>query len=192
MYMNTPTFKLIKDLEEKTGIIISKAEHLLTLSTQALQQRPADGGWNALECIEHLNRYGEFYLPEIRKRIAQSPFPPSATFKAGMLGNYFAKSMEPKAGTRKMKTFKDKDPIHTSLNRQCIETFIEQQHEMLALLESARRVDLSRTKTSISISRLITLKLGDTLRFVINHNERHIAQALAALPAVKMDKIVSS
>lgn len=186
--MNTPTFNLIKELEEKTKLLISRAENLLTLSTQALQQRPDDGGWNALECIEHLNRYGNFYLPEIRKRITQSPFPPSAVFKPGMLGSYFTRSMEPKNGTKKMKTFKDKDPIHTSLTKHCIEIFIGQQQEMLALLQSARKVDLNRTKTSISITKLITLKLGDTFRFVITHNERHMAQAFAAISAEKTGK----
>jgi DinB superfamily len=186
--MNTPTSALIGALENQTKVIITKAEYLLTINEAGLKQRPSNGGWNALECMEHLNRYGNFYLPEIRKRITQSPFPPSATFKPGMLGNYFAKSMEPKEGTKKMKTFKDKDPMHAHLSKQCIETFIAQQHDMLALLQSARKVDLNRTKTSISITKLITLKLGDTFRFVINHNERHMAQAMAALPAIKMQK----
>ncbi|RXM56703.1 hypothetical protein BOQ60_25350, partial [Chryseobacterium sp. CH1] len=31
-------------------------------------------------------------------------------------------------------------------------------------------IDLEKTKTSISISKLIKLKLGDTFRFVIYHN----------------------
>jgi uncharacterized damage-inducible protein DinB len=186
--MNTPTSALIGTLENQTKALITKAENLLNLNGESLKHRPANGGWNALECIEHLNRYSNFYLPEIRKRITKSPFPPSANFKPGVLGNYFAKSMEPKEGTKKMKTFKDKDPIHTHLDKQCIETFIEQQHDMLALLQIARKVDLNRTKTSISITKLITLKLGDTFRFVINHNERHMVQAMAALTAIKMQK----
>jgi uncharacterized damage-inducible protein DinB len=60
------------------------------------------------------------------------------------------------------------------------------------LLQSAREVDLNRTKTAISITKLITLKLGDTFRFVITHNERHMAQALATLPAIKMDRMAAT
>jgi len=190
--MNTHTSALINGLQEKTRNLISKATYLLNLTEETLRQRPATGGWNALECMEHLNRYGDFYLPEIRKRIEQSPFPPASTFKPGVLGNYFVKSMEPKEGTKKMKTFKDKDPIHTTLDKQSIKTFIEQQQEMLALLQSARGVDLNRTKTAISITKLITLKLGDTFRFVITHNERHMAQALATQPAIKMDRMATT
>jgi hypothetical protein len=45
------------------------------------------------------------------------------------------------------------------------------------LLDKAKNVSLGKTKTGISISKLIKLKLGDTFRFVIYHNIRHIEQA---------------
>jgi hypothetical protein len=52
---------------------------------------------------------------------------------------------------------------------------------MLELLEAARTVDLTRTKTGISITNLIKLRLGDTLRVVVYHNWRHIEQAQRAI-----------
>jgi hypothetical protein len=180
--MRTATSEWIQALEMQTHDFISKAEHLLTLSENDVRKRPSPGSWNALECIEHLNRYGVFYLPEIKKRMLESPFPPTESFKPGVLGSYFAKSMLPKEGSKKIKTFKDKDPIHTNLDKKCIYTFIAQQKEMLDLLGKARNVDLNRTKTSLSITKLLTLKLGDTFRFLVNHNERHMVQAFAALP----------
>ncbi len=30
---------------------------------QLLQQRPAPDRWSVLDCLDHLNRYGRFYLP---------------------------------------------------------------------------------------------------------------------------------
>ena len=38
-------------------------------------------------------------------------------------------------------------------------------------------LDLNKIKTAISISKWIKLKLGDTFRVVVYHNERHIKQA---------------
>ena len=38
-----------------------------------------------------------------------------------------------------------------------------------------------KTKTAISISKLIKLRLGDTFRVLIYHNERHIKQAERAI-----------
>ncbi|WP_317044615.1 DinB family protein [Chryseobacterium geocarposphaerae] len=58
---------------------------------------------------------------------------------------------------------------------------MKQQEQMLDLLKNAQNVDLNKTKTGISISSLIRLKLGDTFRFVIYHNQRHVQQAKRVL-----------
>lgn len=43
--------------------------------------------------------------------------------------------------------------------------------------KNQKNIDLNKTKTAISISKWFKLKLGDTFKVVIYHNERHIAQA---------------
>ena len=65
----------------------------------------------------------------------------------------------------------------SSLSKRTVDKFIEQQKKMLKLLDAARKVSLNKTKTSISIIPVVKLKLGDTLRVVIYHNDRHLAQA---------------
>lgn len=45
------------------------------------------------------------------------------------------------------------------------------------LLELAKNADLVKVKTSISLTKLIKLRLGDTFRFLVNHIERHVLQA---------------
>jgi hypothetical protein len=82
-----------------------------------------------------------------------------------------------------MKTFKDKDPYGSDLDKATIEKFNKQQEQLLDLLSKAAGVSLTRTKTAISISKLIKLKLGDTFRVVIYHNQRHLVQAQKALAA---------
>ena len=78
----------------------------------------------------------------------------------------------------------DKKPNGSDLNETVIERFLDQQLKTLELLDNARKVSLDKTKTAISISKLIKLKLGDTFRVIIYHNERHIAQAHKALDAI--------
>ena len=82
-----------------------------------------------------------------------------------------------KKGIRKIKTFKDKNPANSKLDITSIDNFIIGQKNMLKLIEKARKINLQKTKTNISISKIIKLRLGDTLRFVIYHYERHIIQA---------------
>lgn len=175
--MITSSEKLIQDLIERTRKNINKAEKFSSLSTEKLNWRVEKGSWSILECFEHLNLYGDFYIPEIKKRIEISKKQPKENFKSGILGNYFAKSMLPKEKLNEMKTFKDKDPIGSKLDKNTIERFISQQEKILTLLDKSRGIDLNKTKTAISISKLIKLKIGDTFRVVIYHNERHLVQA---------------
>ncbi|WP_166920443.1 DinB family protein [Flavobacterium poyangense] len=168
---------LIKDLIGCTHQIMSKAEALKAESNEVLNYRINSKSWSILECLEHLNLYGRFYLPEITGQIQKNNSKQEDYFKSGWLGNYFAKSMLPKEKLNKMKTFKSMNPINSKLDKVVIDDFINQQIEMLELLNQARVVSLAKTKTAISISKGIRLKLGDTFRIVIYHNQRHIAQA---------------
>ncbi|CAM3938785.1 DinB family protein [Flavobacterium antarcticum] len=175
MTLNTEI--LLEDLISRTQTNIKEAEKYSKLSIETLNSKVDPNSWSVLECLEHLNLYGDFYLPEIKKRMEISTTIPRENFKSGFLGNYFAMAMVPKKPLKKMKTFKDKNPIGSELDQTTISRFIKQQEVLLQLLEKAKTVDLSKIKTAISISKLIKLKLGDTFRVVVYHNDRHILQA---------------
>ena len=156
---------------------IQDANSLMELNQEKLNYKPDENSWSILECIEHLNRYGDFYIPEIGKKMKQSNSISTNIFKSGLLGNYFAKSMLPKEKLNKMKTFTSMNPINSKLDKSTIHTFISQQKQLLEILSTAERKNLNKIKTGISISKWIKLKLGDTLRVVIYHNQRHLIQA---------------
>lgn len=170
--------QLLSELKSMTADHLEFAKSLLNESDENLNFRSSEKSWSILECLEHLNFYGNFYLPEIDNRMNENQFIAcKAEFKSGILGNYFAEMMLPKEKLNKMKTLKKTDPIHKTLDKSVIEEFIRQQNKMLGLLEKANLIDLEKTKTSISISKWIKLKLGDTFRVVVYHNLRHIRQA---------------
>lgn len=167
---------LINQLICETAAIIDFASHLRSLSDSDLNKRIQENSWSILECLQHLNLYGDFYLQEISNKMNENTIPPQKNFKSGILGDYFAKSMLPKENLNRMKTFKSMNPIFSDLDQNVIDIFIHQQNEMLRLLEMAKSRNLEKIKTNISISPLIKIRLGDTFRFVINHNLRHIQQ----------------
>lgn len=178
--MKVANSTLIAKLVSLTKDHLNQGIHFLQLENRILSWKASPTEWSILECIEHLNRYGEFYLPEISQCLKNTPQASTETplvFNSGWLGNYFAKSMLPKEKLNKMKTFKSMNPLGSHLDKSTLETFTDQQKQMLQLLNLAQNVDLTRTKTAISISKWIKLRLGDTLRVVIYHNQRHIVQA---------------
>ncbi|TSJ45021.1 DinB family protein [Fluviicola chungangensis] len=175
--MKIQTEVLLVDLMNRTKQLIEEAEILKGKKEEQLNCKPHAESWSALECLEHLNLYGRFYLPEIDKCIRGGKGKHEPVFKSGWLGNYFANSMLPKEKLNKMKTFKNMNPLNSQLDKRVIDEFLDQQKELLRLLEESRKISLNKTRTAISISKLIKLKLGDTFRFVIYHNQRHMVQA---------------
>ncbi len=188
--MKTSANKLLDELRVITLWVIERGRVFEQLPTQTMLEQPSPESWNIVQCLEHLNLYGDFYLPEIESRALKAgKVQGDYEFRSGILGNYSANSMLPKDDkVRKMKTFKDKDP--SKLDLQCevvFARFFKQQERFLELLESCRSVDLNRTKTSTTL-KYLSFKLGDTLRFVIYHHKRHIWQANNILKALNQEQ----
>lgn len=169
--------ELINQLIEITKSNMNEVQSFKNFTNNELNTRISNKSWSILECIEHLNRYGDFYIPEITRQIEKSKRPKSTIFKSGILGNYFAKSMLPKEKLNKMKTFTSMNPINSSLDKSVLDKFLHQQELIIELLNKSKNTDLTKIKTSISISKWIKLRLGDTFRVVVYHNLRHIVQA---------------
>jgi len=184
--MKATSEEVLADLEARTKANIAYVAELIEMPLEALTYKENPNSWNVLECLEHLNLYGDFYLPEISKRIQESPYQPDLYFRSGLLGNYFAQSVLPKEKLNKIKTFKDKDPIgNKNLNVGTLHKFLDQQQQILELLHKSKNVSLTKTKTAISISPLLKLRLGDTFRVLVYHNQRHLEQASKVLAKAK-------
>ena len=178
-----------QDLEEECKAILENTlEVIQTLEKTPLEQlnyKLNKSSWSALECVDHLNQYAQFYLPEIEKQINNSTHQSTNIFKSGVLGNYFVNAMRIKNGAvKKMKSPKDKLPNKIAFDQKTLLQFRNDILQTQELLIRSSRVDLTLTKTSISLTPLIKLRLGDTLRFYVLHIERHTWQAKNTLELV--------
>ncbi|MBO9633545.1 MAG: DinB family protein [Chitinophagaceae bacterium] len=175
-------------LENDTRQVILQLRQIQQQDPEVLLQVPAPGKWSVVQNIEHLNTYGRYYLPRIKKLIAGSNKGYEPSYTPGWLGNYFTNAMLPgKNGMikNKMKAFKNHIPptdldSHTVLNE-----FLKQEEELLDLLNKAKKVPIGKLRIPISIASFITLKLGDTFRFFIAHHQRHFIQIHNIISAVK-------
>jgi hypothetical protein len=181
--MQTDNSTLIEELLAITERSTEAARRFKALSDGQLQFKKRPEQWSILECIEHLNLYGDFYLPAIEKSIVGHKNKGTVTmFKSGLLGNYFANLMKAKDGKIfKMKTPADKNPLGSELNLTTIDRFLKQQGLLKSLLNQARQCDLTHAKVPISLAKFMKLRLGDTFRFFVYHIERHVLQAEATL-----------
>jgi hypothetical protein len=145
------------------------------------------GKWSVAQILEHLNSYGRIYLPQIDKAISSSQSKREAWFNSGYLGNYFTNMMKPKDVfdvKNKMKAFKAHTPENKLNPGKVLDEFVEQQHKLLQLLEMAKQKSLNSIRIPLSVTKLIKLKLGDTFRFLIGHEQRHFVQARNAIKTI--------
>ncbi|NBR15443.1 MAG: DinB family protein, partial [Crocinitomicaceae bacterium] len=77
---------LLQTLIEQTRQIMNQAEKLRNLDLQTVTWKNDPTSWSILECLEHLNLYGDYYLPEIENAIKNSVTKSEETFKSGILG----------------------------------------------------------------------------------------------------------
>jgi len=170
---------LLQSLEKKVESHLLQVKNSFSNQKKDVLLQPSvSGGWSIVQCLEHLNSYGDYYLPAIQSALNQPEGKSYKLFKSGWFGRYFTQMME--SPSKKYKAFKNHIPAQQLDAEAVIEKFIRQQEILLNYIHQAERKDLN-VRLPISISKFIRLKLGDVFQFLIAHNERHIQQALRNL-----------
>lgn len=73
--MKISTSELLDELKNRTKQHLQFAEMLSLKTEHDLNFRTSADSWSTLECLEHLNRYGNFYIPEINRTISSAGKP---------------------------------------------------------------------------------------------------------------------
>jgi uncharacterized damage-inducible protein DinB len=171
---------LLNELITDVRRIIDSARFLETADHTKLAYSPDKQKWSVVQILEHLNAYNRHYLPLIEKELAPVPETHDQWFNSGYWGEKFVKMMKPgnvyqirnKMKAMKAYTFSNNLNIDTVLKE-----FIGHQETYQRLLELAKSRDLNTIRIPITITSMIKLKLGDMLRFLIAHQQRHMIQA---------------
>jgi hypothetical protein len=170
---------LLEQLQADVREIILKTDQLKHLSHSHLKQSPGKDKWSVIEIIDHLNFYSRYYIKAIEKKLDHSEGRLIKNFRPGWLGNYFTNIMKPKEGNiiaNKMSAPKNAIPSSVINVTETLNEFISHQHHLINLLQIAKSVDLNSIRVPISLSKWITIKLGDSFRFLIAHEQRHFVQ----------------
>lgn len=182
------TAQLIEELKTITqtniDLIKKKFSHL---NDQQKNWRKDSESWNINEIFAHLNEYAHYYHPTFLSRIEKTRYKePKDIFISSPLGRSAWKSMKlgnAKNIKRKFKSQRAYNPLvtPTMVSGHDVEEFETGQYDLLTIIDKANTVNLRKVKVPISISKIVRLRLGDALLFVIYHNERHMQQALNIL-----------
>lgn len=186
------SYILLDILKEDVREIILKAEKLKAIESWKLEKNPGEGKWSVAQVLEHLNIYNRHYLTEIENQLHHKNPVNKIDFKPGWLGNYFTNLMKPgdNGAIKKMKAPANAIPATQPNATDMLNEFITHQQHLVNLLNIARFADLNKNRIATTLSKHIKLKLGDTFRFVIAHEQRHFIQIENTTNQVKKPQAV--
>jgi uncharacterized damage-inducible protein DinB len=174
------TEDLLNELTQDVTRVKEAAAFFASADKNKLVYTLEEGRWSVVQILEHLNAYNRYYLPLIESELSVVAQDANTWFNSGYWGEKFTKSMKPtnvyeiknKMKTTKKMSFPNNLHVETVLNE-----FTEGQDQLLQLLERAKGRDLAKIHIPITLTKLVKLRLGDTFRFLIAHEQRHMIQA---------------
>lgn len=169
---------LIKDVKNIISIVNKEFK---ALPIKQLNQKENVEKWSILECLEHLNRYHAYYNDAIKKglKVAKSTTE-NKPYKNGWFGKMSIDMMSPD-NTKKQKAITKFNPVGSQLTKETITKFLAYQQELLTFLEQAKSKNINQRKVPVEFFKLMKMKIGDALTFVVTHEQRHILQAQGVL-----------
>ncbi len=148
------------------------------LSAEQINWRPSADGWSVGQCFEHLIKTNELFYAELdkiaggaRKNSFWENWSPLSTFG----GKFLIKSL--KSDERKFKAPTPKIVPPSEIDANIVEVFAAHQAEVLGKIKQTASIDWQKTIITSPFLKLMTYKLADGFRVVVEHERRHLRQA---------------
>lgn len=150
------------------------------LSRPAFNWRPAPEKWSVGQCIDHLNRMSERYLPELEATVSAGGPGGQPPFHYGPLGRLFIRGTSPEV-LLKVRTMDAMAPRAGDLDpAEVLATLRAHTARFLDVIARARGLDLSKIRMrSPFLPRVpfLTFPVGALLEGSAGHELRHLDQA---------------
>jgi len=82
---------------------------------------------------------------------------------------------------KKQKAIAKFNPVGSQLDKTIVTQFLTYQQELLTMIALAKTKNINQRKVSVEFFKLMKMKIGDALAFVVTHEQRHILQAQEVL-----------
>jgi len=178
---------LLSELLDRTDLINSSTRVFFRLSDEQLNNRQSPGKWSIAEIFEHLNITHQIYINFILAKITKAADVNSLSYKSGWIGDWVYERIMPKSdgSVFKMKAPKTLRPACGTLDpKEVLNRFLQQQDTLHDIIRHSSTKDIQGIKIPFAFTKTLKLRLGDNLRFLIAHNERHLLQAQRIMEAV--------
>ena len=148
------------------------------LTSEQINWKPDADGWSVGQCFEHLIKTNELFYGELDKIAGGArvnSFLENYSPLSGFFGNLLIGSL--KKDARKFKVPSPKIVPPSEIDAHIVEIFAAHQSELIGKIKLTKAADWRRIKVTSPFMKLVTYKLADGYRVVVEHEKRHVRQA---------------
>jgi len=183
---------LITELLDRIELIKASTQPFLRLTDQQLTFNPAPNKWCIAEVFGHLNIAHDGYIRGMLSRVTLAPDVKMESYRSGWLGDWLYNRIMPRSdgsvfkipSPRRLHARKEGLDGHDELQR-----FLQQCDALDDILHHVSTKDLQRIRIPFTVSRFVQLQLGDMLRYLVAHNERHLLQAHRVMKQIPAEAV---
>lgn len=138
--------------------------------------RPDQGTWSIAQHLMHMTVTGRVFLGRVAQAVDRAwsdGLTASPPYRHGWFGRLFTRIMEPPPKFR-MKTFGDLKPVEHRPKHVVVSELLALQSDMIRSMYTANGIDLGRARVPMPFTRLLKMSVGQTYRFLLAHNRRHM------------------
>lgn len=149
------------------------------LFEEELNWKPDAATWSVAQNLDHLITLNETYFPVIHQLKEGTYFLPwlgRFSMATRFLGNFILSSVSPMR-TKKIKTFPLWEPKTNNIDGAILDRFVAHQQELIALIQSSKRLLEQQAVISSPANRNIVYTLERAFDIIISHEQRHLNQA---------------
>jgi len=168
--------KLIKGKDAKEKV----AQEFSSLTAQQLNWKSSSGSWSIGQCLDHIIIANSLYFSTLKK-ITDGNYVASFWEKhspfTNFFGRFFINHLQEDV-TSKMKTTKVFLPSMSDIGLEVIERFYQRHDTFMGFVSKCAQLNLEEIVITSPEFRFVTYNLRDVIQFLVQHEHRHINQAI--------------
>src|SRR6185369_2353300 len=150
------------------------------ISLEQLNWKPSPESWSIAQCLEHLIISHNSYFSSLEK-ITEGNYKMSSWEKYSpftrLCGRLLIDQLKEQVKTKR-KAPKKIQPTSGKANLDIIEVYQKNLERFLTLISNCRSIDLDKTIITSPTISIVTYNLRDAFQFLLQHEHRHINQAI--------------
>ena len=179
--------KFIEEILQRGRLAEEKVQReFAALSSDQLNWKPAVDSWSIAQCLDHLIVSHNAYFPDL-ERISSDKYKMNFWEKNSPLKTIWGRIMKDQLQEqvkRKMKAPQKIRPSASEIPGDIVERYLANLNMFLKYISGCQSTDIDRTIFTSPLLRIVTYNLRDAFQFLIQHEHRHINQAIR----VKLNK----